>query len=44
MFDLQLPSHFLLRDLTAITAPVFELKYNPFQELAAKASETWFRR
>lgn len=44
MLDLQLPSHFHLRDLTAITAPAFELKYNAFQESAAKSSEAWFRR
>ncbi|KAI0079068.1 terpenoid synthase [Panus rudis PR-1116 ss-1] len=36
------PSHFVLQDLTAITAPVFELKKNPHQEEAYRAIRKWF--
>ncbi|OBZ74511.1 Alpha-muurolene synthase [Grifola frondosa] len=36
------PSHFCLRDLTAITAPVFAFKLNPHQEEAWQAARTWF--
>ncbi|KAI0705976.1 terpenoid synthase [Cerioporus squamosus] len=38
------PSHFRLKDLTALTAPVFELKLNPHQEEAARATNAWFDR
>ena len=36
------PSHFRLKDLSAITAPVFERKVNPHQEEAAQAVNVWF--
>lgn len=38
------PSHFRLKDLTSITAPVFEFKLNPHQEEAALATNAWFDR
>lgn len=44
MSDLQLPSHYCLPDITAITAPVFELKHNSFLQEASEATEAWFRR
>ncbi|TFK81182.1 terpenoid synthase [Polyporus arcularius HHB13444] len=38
------PSHFRLKDLTSVTAPVFEFKLNPHQEEAALATNAWFDR
>ncbi|KAH9856154.1 terpenoid synthase [Lenzites betulinus] len=38
------PSYFRLKDLTAITSPVFEFKTNPLQEAAAQATNAWFNR
>ncbi|KAI0742449.1 isoprenoid synthase domain-containing protein [Daedaleopsis nitida] len=38
------PSHFRLKDLIAISSPVFELKLNPHQEEAARATNDWFDR
>lgn len=38
------PTHFRLKDLTAITSPVFEFKTNPHQEAAAQATNVWFER
>ena len=38
------PSHFRLKDLTAVTAPVFEFKVNPHEEEAARATNAWFDR
>ncbi|KAI0363928.1 terpenoid synthase [Pilatotrama ljubarskyi] len=39
-----LPTHFKLKDLTAITSRVFEFKLNPHQEAAARATDAWFNR
>jgi len=36
------PSKFVLKDLTAITAPVFEFKANPLQADAYKFTKEWF--
>lgn len=36
------PKRFVLRDLVALTAPVFELKSSPFQDEADKATREWF--
>ncbi|KAH9925665.1 terpenoid synthase [Epithele typhae] len=36
------PSHFRLRDLTAISGAAFEFKLNPHQEDAARATNVWF--
>ncbi|KAI0753658.1 terpenoid synthase [Fomes fomentarius] len=38
------PSHFRLKDLAAISAPVFDFKLNPHQEEAAQATNAWFDR
>ncbi|KAI9061898.1 terpenoid synthase [Trametes sanguinea] len=38
------PTHFRLKDLTAISAPFMELKTNPYQESAAHAANAWFER
>ncbi|RDX42205.1 terpenoid synthase [Lentinus brumalis] len=38
------PSHFRLKDLTAVSAPVFEFKLNPYQEQAARTTSAWFDR
>lgn len=36
------PDKFILRDLVAITAPVFELKTNPLQDKANVSMREWF--
>ena len=36
------PTHFRLKDLTAISAPVFEFKTNPHEVEAARATMDWF--
>jgi hypothetical protein len=36
------PDKFILRDLVAITAPVFELKTNPLQAKANESMRKWF--
>ncbi|KAL4244153.1 Terpene synthase [Abortiporus biennis] len=36
------PSQFILQDLTAITAPVFEFKVNPLTSQIAQTVENWF--
>ncbi|EMD32718.1 hypothetical protein CERSUDRAFT_99095 [Gelatoporia subvermispora B] len=36
------PYHFCLQDLTSITAPVFEFKLNPNQDLAWAKTSVWF--
>lgn len=36
------PNKFVLRDLVAITAPVFELKTNPLQGKANESMREWF--
>ena len=38
------PTHFRLKDLANVTAPVFEFKLNPYQEAAAQAANAWFKR
>ena len=38
------PTHFRLKDLTYITAAVFEYKLNPHQEAAAQAANAWFKQ
>lgn len=38
------PTHFRLKDLTNITAPVFDFKLNPHQETAALAANAWFKQ
>ncbi|KAI0655721.1 terpenoid synthase [Cubamyces menziesii] len=38
------PTHFCLKDLTDITASVFELKLNPHQGAAAQAANAWFKQ
>ncbi len=38
------PAHFRLKDLAAISAPVFDFKLNPHQEEAAQATYAWFDR
>ncbi len=38
------PSHFRLKDLTAVSAHVFEFKLNPYQEQAARTTSAWFDR
>ena len=38
------PTHFRLKDLTAISAPVFEFKTNPHEQEAAHATMDWFDR
>lgn len=37
------PSRFVLRDLTAVTEPVFKLRTNPHQEEAYRNIERWFK-
>lgn len=38
------PPRFFMRDLAAITAPVFELKKNPHQAAAYKSTKEWFMK
>ncbi|KAI0334296.1 terpenoid synthase [Cubamyces sp. BRFM 1775] len=38
------PANVVLKNLTDITAPVFELKLNPHQGKAAQAANAWFER
>ncbi|OSD03851.1 terpenoid synthase [Trametes coccinea BRFM310] len=38
------PTHFRLKDLTAISAPYMEFKVNALQETAARAANAWFEK
>ena len=41
---LRFPSRFFLKDLAAVTAPVYTLKRSPYQDVVDKATRVWFEK